>query len=317
MHVFYLVLTKINGLENLKNIKNERILFSPLNWGWGHVSRSIPLLKQLQSQNNEITIACDSAQQKVYQEYLDQIEFFDWPGYPFHFNGKGNFALDILLSFWKLRSFAKKELNFVKTSQKERKYTIIISDQRYYFRTFGVKSIFVTHQMSLPVPWYLAFMQTINRKRINQFDEVWVMDDTKNSFAGKLSVSRKQMDCPVVYIGPFSRFKSLIQVESKKWTTVLVSGPEPYANQFYQEQRDRLKADSVAFCIIYKGNCESSAGVEKMNWKQIDQRLLETKKLIARSGYSTVMDVHYLECEVEWHPTPGQWEQEYLAEKPK
>ena len=44
--------------------------------------------------------------------------------------------------------------------------------------------------------------------------------------------------------------------------------------------------------------------------------LLGAERIICRSGYSTVMDMYALGVmhKVEWHPTPGQPEQEYLAE---
>lgn len=315
MHVFYLVLTKINDLKNVKNINNESILFSPLNWGWGHVSRAIPLLLQLQGQANEITIACDAEQQKVFEEYLVDVTYLPWPGYPFRFRGKGNFALDLILTSWKLRAFAKQELAFVEAILKEKKYTLILSDQRYFFRSKDTKSIFITHQLNLPTPYFSALIQKMNSKKINRFDEVWVMDDSENSFAGKLSISNKKVNIPIVYIGTFSRFSEMEQRVNKTWTTVLVSGPEPYANQFYEEQKKRFGLQDENFCMLYKGNCESKSGVAKMTWKQLDERLLQTKKVIARSGYSSLMDVRFLGCDVEWHPTPGQWEQQYLAEK--
>ena len=43
--------------------------------------------------------------------------------------------------------------------------------------------------------------------------------------------------------------------------------------------------------------------------------LLQAKEIICRSGYSTLMDLHALNCldKAELIPTPGQTEQEYLA----
>jgi UDP-N-acetylglucosamine:LPS N-acetylglucosamine transferase len=41
--------------------------------------------------------------------------------------------------------------------------------------------------------------------------------------------------------------------------------------------------------------------------------LSQSEKVICRSGYSTIMDLHILGVEAEFHPTPGQTEQEYLA----
>ena len=39
------------------------ILFSPLNWGLGHATRDIPIIKKLLDQHHEVTIAaCGNAQ---------------------------------------------------------------------------------------------------------------------------------------------------------------------------------------------------------------------------------------------------------------
>ncbi len=62
-------------MKGYQNIKNERILFSPLNWGWGHVSRSIAMLQVLIANKNQITIACAAEQRKIYEEYLANVDF--------------------------------------------------------------------------------------------------------------------------------------------------------------------------------------------------------------------------------------------------
>lgn len=302
-------------MENVQHIRNERILFSPLNWGWGHVSRSIPLLQKLQEQNNEITLVCDADQKNVYATYLEHIDFLEWPGYPFQFRGKGYFFLDMLVGGLRLKRFARKERNFIKQLDEKANFTLILSDQRYFFRSSQVKSIFITHQLSLPLPFLIQWVQKINSSKINQFDEVWVVDNEDHFFAGKLSTLTFKSKISQHFIGPLSRFQSQKLNTKKKWTTVLISGPEPYAQQFYQEQKKRFDFSNEMTCIIYKGKCEDHTGSRLYTWKDIDQRLLETKLLVARSGYSTIMDVYFLGCEVEWHATPGQWEQIYLAKK--
>ena len=43
-----------------------------------------------------------------------------------------------------------------------------------------------------------------------------------------------------------------------------------------------------------------------------DQAILHAEKVISRSGYSTIMDLYFLDCDSELHATNGQREQEYL-----
>ena len=47
----------------------------------------------------------------------------------------------------------------------------------------------------------------------------------------------------------------------------------------------------------------------------LNQKILESEVMICRSGYSTVMDLVNLKSKAILIPTPGQTEQEYLAER--
>jgi UDP-N-acetylglucosamine:LPS N-acetylglucosamine transferase len=52
-----------------------------------------------------------------------------------------------------------------------------------------------------------------------------------------------------------------------------------------------------------------------MNSKQLEQAFNETALVLCRSGYTTIMDLAQLEKKAFFIPTPGQYEQLYLAEK--
>ena len=299
-------------MESYQNIKNERILFSPLNWGWGHVSRSIPMLQILIENKNHVTIACTDEHKTIYEEYLENVDFILWEGYPFRFRGKGNFGLDLFLSLRELRRFGKKEQSNLETLQTEKNFTLVLSENRYFFRSVSVKSIFITHQVSLPLPWYLSVVQRIHCGLINKFDAVWIVDDEAVRLAGKLSEKVHSIKIPAHYIGFLSRLKNGNKESLKKGELALVSGPEPYAKQFYLAQKKNIINEEKT--IIYNGRMETKDGSKNISWKEIDEQLIGARKLISRSGYSTLMDAYYLKCETEWHSTPGQWEQEYLAE---
>ena len=147
---------------------------------------------------------------------------------------------------------------------------------------------------------------------MNMFDEVWIVYDAKIRLSGKLSEKVRAIKIPAHYIGLLSRFKNVNKESIKTGKLVLVSGPEPYANQFYQTQKAKIENKEES--IIYKGRIENLAGSKDISWKEIDEQLIGAKTIISRSGYSTLMDAYYLKCETEWHPTPGQLEQEYLAD---
>ena len=49
------------------------------------------------------------------------------------------------------------------------------------------------------------------------------------------------------------------------------------------------------------------------NWIIKDEVIMKAKKIISRSGYSTIMDIIELEADFEYFPTKGQAEQIYLS----
>mgnify|MGYP003667297554 CR=1 FL=1 len=298
------------SIEAIEHISNKRILFSPLNWGFGHVSRSIPILQKLIDNGNSVIVACNENQRKVYEEYFSNLEFVIWEGYPFRFSGKGNFALDLFRSLPNLISFGRKEMNFVERFCQTVNVDLVISDHRYFFRSKKIKSIFITHQITLPLPAYLKFAQRIHLQMINKFIEIWILDTKEHSFAGKLSEGKTKPK--QVFLGPVSRFRECEDIQ-KSGTLILISGPEPYANKFYLEQKSKLKQNDK---IVYNGKMETLNSSKELRWKDLDEEMIRTKKLVSRSGYSTLMDVHFLKCDSEFIPTKGQWEQEYLKNLP-
>ena len=50
---------------------------------------------------------------------------------------------------------------------------------------------------------------------------------------------------------------------------------------------------------------------------ELEQAFNESEMVLCRSGYTTVMDLVKLRKKAFFIPTPGQYEQEYLAEKYK
>ena len=140
----------------------------------GHVSRSLPILEQLLRQNNVITVFCSAPQEAIYASYFNNLHFIRHDSYSFSFSNEG----------FKLTRFIRKLPTLIKQHVKERNRInqylrtnptdYVISDQRYGFRGKSGCSIFITHQCTLPLPWYLAFGQCINRFLIKRFDATWI-----------------------------------------------------------------------------------------------------------------------------------------------
>lgn len=296
-----------------QEIIEKRVLISVLNWGMGHVSRSIGLIHQLILQGNKIHIACSESQKNVYREYFDSIVFIDHIEYPFEFGGKGRFGWDLTRRFSALQRRMTNEREEVESFVNDYSIDVVISDHRYGFRSKRIPSIFVTHQFNLPVKWYQGAINSVHRKLMFQFDSIWIMDDSNSSLAGKLS--RTKSENKIEYIGIYSRFM-LYDIENtlKKSETILIaSGPKIYAQQLIDEVCS--KSGNETLIVICNEDLSVPNNIQKVtgSWKEQDEIILSAQKIISRSGYSTIMDIEVLKCESEFIPTPGQAEQIYLA----
>ena len=114
-----------------ETIFNKTILLSPLNWGMGHVARCISLIHQLIQQENRLIIACSESQKQIFKSYFPDLVYENHEGYPFKFNGKGNFGKDLLFSFFNLNKRLKREKKEVNELVEKYDVDIILSDHRY------------------------------------------------------------------------------------------------------------------------------------------------------------------------------------------
>ncbi len=239
----------------------------------------------------------------MYQEYFPEIEFILHKGYPFDFKGKGNFSLDLFMSSITLTKRLRLEKEEVKKYVDEFEIDIILSDHRYGFVHEKIPSIFITHQLNLPLKWHQKSVQFLHEKLIGKFHSIWVMDFDNNSLAGDLSAENNK---GVSFIGPFSRFM-LYEVPQKKnnQTVYIASGPKIYLEEFIESIYEKNEQSVLI--------APSQYSKTELTWREQDEIILNAKKIISRSGYSTIMDVYFLKCEVEFYPTKGQSEQGYLA----
>lgn len=301
-------------------IKNKRILFSVLNWGMGHVARSISIIHKLKLQDNIVFIACSESQKKIFLDYFPDINYIQHNDYPFSFKGKGSFALDLLISFPSLNRRLKQEKKEIKHLTKKHNIDICISDHRYGFHTEKCTSIFITHQLNLPLPLLFKCVNILHHQLIKKFNYIWVLDTKNSLYSGKLSTNKKFKH--LYYIGIQSRFSLYPKTEKSVEKVVIISGPEPYAEQFFRSEIKKAEYNQEEVVIItpklYSQSDKKNIIIQLSDdWKKCDEIILKAKKIVSRSGYSTLMDLAYLACEKELIPTPGQYEQEYLLSHTK
>ena len=299
-------------------IQSKNVLISPLNWGFGHFSRCISLIHNLLNKNNTIFIACDNAQKNVFVQYFGQkVNFIEHDGYPFKFSGKGNYTNDLFFSLGKLLKRAKLELKEVEFYVQELKIDIVISDHRYTFRSEKCHSIFMTHQLNLPINWFQFPLKLYHKKQIKKFDSIWIVDKQENALAGKLSVNKHFPTS--IYIGWFSRFMLYPKNNLKSGSVLIISGPKEYWSNLFHMFSKELESNEIQ-TIVGSSEVQQLIHSEKLNqkfhssdnWIETDELLLKTKKIYGYIGYTTLMDVEVLNCDSHIIASPGQLEQQYL-----
>lgn len=292
----------------------KNVLISPLNWGMGHVSRSIALIAKLRDQKNQIIFAGDQDQIRMVSSYFDDLIFLEHEGYPFRFGAKGNFGLDLAFSYPALNKRLKEEKKQVENYVRDNSIDLVISDHRYGFLSGEVTSVFLSHQLNLPVKWHEQWVQKIHHTLISKFNTIWIPDYDDSRLSGDLSKGANKFNAH--FIGPLSRFEHVEENRTKDITSLLlISGPEVYGEKFMHsklEAKDSEMPMVLVSPLIKEKYPDDNRIVATENWKETDGYLLRTEKVIAPSGYSTIMDLEFLKIEAELHPTPGQREQEYL-----
>ena len=304
-----------------KDIHNKRILIASLNWGFGHVARCIPIINDLKSRNNQIWIACSDLQQDVFSSYFTDVNYISLSDYPFKFKGGGHFTLDVLRQSPLLFKKFNREKRFVNDLLNDLTIDLIISDQRYSFRSKRCPSIFITHQLQLPNFFLKYFFQKIHFNNVSKFKYIWVCDNRKSQFAGDLSSTNNLSNC--FFIGPQSRFSRANPNRDKDIDhTLVISGPKAYHDTLIQYFLSKADKNQIN-CVISPNKINSdllkklnSLNINKIitskNWGESDSLILRSKKITSFCGYTTLMDLHFLNIDSNLIATPGQKEQKYL-----
>lgn len=300
---------------------DDIVIIAPLNWGLGHATRCISLIQYLKSICKQVIIASDGSSLVLLREEFPDMNFEELPSYNIRYSFKSIFLNILMLTPSLIRAvFAERKY----ASKIVRSYnaTIILSDNRFGFKSSFVKNIYMTHQVKIlhnhPIISFLG--SKTHQWFIKRFDICLVPDySDERSLCPELT---HRDSIKKIFIGPITRIKKLAL--PMNWDIcVMLSGPEP--------QRSILEKELIKQLIILKqykilfvtGKEEvyddlplpthiSIRGL--LTASEVEEILNSSQLLISRSGYSTIMDIENLDIHAIFIPTPGQTEQEYLGQ---
>lgn len=297
---------------------SRKILVAPLNWGLGHASRCIPIIKALLENNFMPIIASNGNALQLLRKEFPTLPHLELPSYDISYSK--NIKWNLILQLPKIWLAVKKEQKMIAQYIQHNKTIVgIISDNRFGVLNSKIPSVYITHQINVLSGFTSYFTSKIHQNIIQKFDECWIPDNEHAPFSGKLSTF-KNTKINAQYIGVLSRFKKE-QLPLKIDVLLLLSGPEPHRTTLEIQLKKAFKNHSQTIVLV-------QGKLEKMQLKWIEnsitilnyalseelERLINSSKVVlCRSGYSSVMDLAVLQKKVFFIPTKGQTEQEYLA----
>jgi len=303
--------------------KPKNILVAPLNWGLGHATRCIPIINELQKNGFAPILASDGNALALLKKEFPNLEHITLPSYNIKYAKKGIFfKLKLLLNLPKLINAVQQEKKLINKLVEETDITGIISDNRFGIYHKSIPSIYITHQLNVLSGVTTKLSSKIHQHIIKKFDECWIPDFKSNSnFSGILS-QVNNANFNIKHIGVLSRFKRKITTVKYDYLIVL-SGPEPQRTLLEGKLFSELKHPTKKILFI-KGIIEpeqqitTSNNITYYNYMtslELEQAINESHIIIARSGYTTIMDLAKMNKKAFFIPTPGQFEQQYLAER--
>src|SRR6476469_10030115 len=207
------------------------VLVAPLDWGLGHATRVIPIIRLLYERNCTIIIAAKGRTRELLEQEFPELQFLELEGYGIQYSRKGwLLPLKIAAQVPHIISVIKKEHQWLQRAVTDHSIDAVITDNRYGLYHHIIPSVFITHQLRIRTGLGSImdrFIQQLNYQQINKFGTCWVPDHESGfSLAGELSHPAIFPSIPVKYIGPLSRFTGLVKIEEKH-LVVILSGPEP------------------------------------------------------------------------------------------
>ena len=310
-----------------------KILIAPLNWGLGHATRCIPLVRHYLELGDEVVLAGDGDSLTLLKRTFPFLRAIDLPSLELRYTADSQQRGFYLRAVWTLIRFTIADHYYLRQILAREHFDCVISDNRFGLFSSDAHSVYVTHQLYPILPKRLKVFQPIARMVhaciYKRYHEVWVPDyaDSSDNLSGQLSHGGR-FDKQAKYIGPLSRFslsRELPLGEDPHYTTVaILSGLEPQRTIFEQELLRRFAHAEEKVLLVRGKPSEPQTVIRKGNITILpsitdDEFIAAVRNahiIIARSGYSTIMDLMALGVlnKAEFHPTPGQSEQEYLAQ---
>lgn len=310
-----------------------KILIAPLNWGLGHATRCMPIIQKYIDEGHTVVIAGDGDSGILLKKYFPALRYIPLPHLELKYSNGNSQVMAMLRSLPKIFRWMHQDKKILDEIVRDDNFDLIISDNRFCFYSDKVRSIYITHQLMIKMPkglrWLEPAVHRLHLHYIKHYQECLIPDyeDAKCNLSGDLS-HKYPLPKNTRFIGPCSRFtlnnssKPLLNIDHIQDIAIL-SGLEPQRSILEEQLLKRYRESerhllivrglvSQPYCTIRKGTITL---VPYLDDNSLRYAFGIAERIIARSGYSTIMDLQCLGVlnKAILIPTSGQTEQEYLA----
>jgi UDP:flavonoid glycosyltransferase YjiC (YdhE family) len=303
------------------------VIYGVCSWGLGHATRSLPIMRRLVAEGNELTVISSGRALGLLRKELgvDMCSYVDCPDYPAPASKNPRlFVPEFAAKVPSALRAIYREFRVTQELLRKKKYGLIVSDNRYGIYNRFMPSFFISHQLRMVNPMRLRALETgtevYNQFFFKRYWGVLVPDFTDGGLSGEMSHGLRFLDeRAVTYIGPLSDFKRRELPEDVD-CFISITGPEPHRTALERTLLAQVK-DLSGKVVVTLGKADESAErvlgsatvYSYLDTARREELMNRSKVVVSRSGYSTVMDVAVLGRKALFTPTPNQPEQEYIG----
>ncbi|SCY22026.1 glycosyltransferase [Thiohalorhabdus denitrificans] len=306
----------------------QRILFAVHDWGLGHATRALPLIRGLLEAGHAVTVLSTGPALRLLEcELAGRCAFHDLPGIPKPFSRTAaGFYARLTLSLPRVLRAYRRERRFTRELCRQQGIDRIVSDTRFGVVDPEVPSYFLTQSLRQIVPGRPRLLERAveahQRRLLAPFRRILVPDRAEDGgLTGDLS---HHLSCDwggrLTYIGPITDLAPR-EGAPELDCFVTLSGEEPQRTMLAQRvlgQVEGLPGRVVVTLGRQEATERTLEGGRVTVYGHLDREVQgammnRARLVVCRSGLSTLSEVARLGKRALLIPTPGQSEQEYLA----
>ena len=296
-----------------------KILFGVFDWGLGHATRDLPLIKALLDRGDEVhIISTGRALILLRNHFKGRCAYFDVPSLHSVYNSKYLFKVNFALSAYKIVKSQKIAKEKSRNIISEGNYDKVISDCRFDVYDKLENSYLINHQLRLHAPFGSErILEIWMRHQTKHFGCLLVPDFEDPNLTGRLSRDLRYVDeNKIRYIGILSQLKKK-NVDKDIDYFISLSGPEKTRKDLLAKLIKQRSAFSGK--VIVAGGTPENKDLHHfdniefhgfLDARQQEEFMNRAKFVIIRAGYTTIMELIELDIrDALLIPSPGQSEQ--------